>query len=413
MFPKPVAPHSVIGNDGKIIWARNERSTTLVERPTVLALYWAAHVHMAILRLQERDDIDYRGLQYAVKYHSKSEPSFTLQGTADADRHTLFKGRVVGLEEAVTRIFSFEYFQRDTHVLFLDLKPKDLRRISVNENDQQVQMDQIAKYFHRPKQLERLSILEFFSRYTITVTTGTNEDIDEHRRLDPQRPFRSLQKDSTWEADNLCLDEDRASRDGLLLFRDPSLPNARQLKCSKNFKPWILTLRKPDPLRKPMLWLFMYLLMSGCWRSEDEMMAGCRNYDDAVIRHGLLIPDFLDPVSIPIRAFIQWAVLDTRVDLLELESAVALMINNGVSPRTITDAVDAVTISQPEQRMVARIIHSAVHLSLQIAATDHHPPSSIAQYYDLSKYLTPPLPESARRLALGGRRTNRADCKFL
>lgn len=74
----------------------------------------------------------------------------------------------------------------------------------------------MEKYFNRPKELDKMRILSFFSKYSLSISKLTNQErIDQIKRnygetseiyINPsrlQRPPNSLRSDSRWDAEKL------------------------------------------------------------------------------------------------------------------------------------------------------------------------------------------------------------------
>lgn len=102
---------------------------------------------------------------YVLKYNLKSEPSFTTE----VDK-SILKARYVSAEESKYRIFSVDMCNKDVRVIYQPVYPPDKRKAMYNiVTGKQVQLNGIEKYFHRPRALENISFLEFYSLFDIAV----------------------------------------------------------------------------------------------------------------------------------------------------------------------------------------------------------------------------------------------------
>ena len=153
-FPKIISDKTCLNAEGEIIYARNQNETNIVEYSPMFLLKWGGHCHLHILRTEEYPDCNPNAIYYIVKYNFKSEPSLRIQMDNGSNNfHTAFNGRVISAEEAISKIFSFEYFGSDTSCEYFSLKPPESRKAAFI-NGRQVQITNIDKYFARPKELD-------------------------------------------------------------------------------------------------------------------------------------------------------------------------------------------------------------------------------------------------------------------
>ena len=178
-FPKTVSDETTY-IDGTLYYRRNDEETNIVEYNPALLNEWGAHAHVHILRcsnadIPNSDDSCY----YVLKYNMKSEPNVTVSvNNPDLTWKSLFKGRVVSLEEATARIFSFTFCQKDVITKYINIQLPDKRKANF-DNWKQKNYDDIEAYFNRPQIVQDMSILDFYSLYDIkyiTQNTSNNND---------------------------------------------------------------------------------------------------------------------------------------------------------------------------------------------------------------------------------------------
>jgi hypothetical protein len=64
------------------------------------------------------------------------------------------------------------------------------------------------------------------------------------------------------------------------------------INAIKDRKPSVVSFRKPNSLMDHAAWLYMLLLISGAWPSEQEMLADKgTDYQKAIASHGIIVPD--------------------------------------------------------------------------------------------------------------------------
>ena len=166
-FPKQVSNKTKY-DDGKLIYERDIDETNIVEYNPALINEWGAHAHVHILRCK---DVDIPNSDdscvYVLKYNMKHEPNITVSvNNPDLTWKSLFKGRVVSLEEATARIFSFTFCQKDVISKYINIQLPEKRKANF-ENWKQKQYDDVEAYFLRPEIVENYDILKFYSSFDI------------------------------------------------------------------------------------------------------------------------------------------------------------------------------------------------------------------------------------------------------
>jgi hypothetical protein len=114
-----------------------------------------------------------------VKYNLKAEPSLTVQERVnEIGWRDIFRDRVVSVEEAIARIFSFSDIERDTAVVFADIRLPGPRTAIYDSGGDQLHLTPIERYFHRPPELHWLRYLEFMSLFSFVpfATEGLTLD---------------------------------------------------------------------------------------------------------------------------------------------------------------------------------------------------------------------------------------------
>lgn len=289
-FPQQVCATTHITDSGSVALPRSDRDRWIVDYSPGLLFKWSGHAHVHILKTVEQPICSPNAIFYIVKYNFKNEPSFRVEMGQSDTYETLFHARVVSSEEAIARIFSFDFHGSDSTFEYLSLQPPETRSAAFISGVQ-VQVPVIQKYFLRPVCLEQLPILAFFSLYDVTAASETNEmrlqrvaDLPDFSAR--SRPRKSL-SDPSWEQANLPELQLTPSAE---LFPCSDLPHARALNCSLRETPKIILTEKFAFTNDAELFCYVFLLLHGCWRSDEEMRAGCSSWLEALSYHGLAVP---------------------------------------------------------------------------------------------------------------------------
>ena len=320
---------------GAVCLPRGPQDQWIVDYSPAFLLKWGGHCHVNILRTRESPDCSPNAIHYIVKYNFKAEPSLRVEARSPGrdSYETLFHARVTSSEEAVARIFSFDYHGCDVPCIYISVKPAD-RRHAVFARGQQVQLTAVDKYFSRPLELSQLRIQSFFSLYDIDPLPQTNGQLLETTSPPtmngisiPDRPRLSLQ-DSSWEETNL---PELTLIPDALLIPSQSLLNARALRCRLRSEPAIVLTEKfpllasdPEPLA------YAVLLLSGCWRSDAEVLANCPTYTAALTFHGLQ-PIDIDEITRYNRGLIDYMLMTCRYSPYEMAVTISRMTPDTVN----------------------------------------------------------------------------------
>ena len=292
-FPKPVTQAAHINENGAIELARLPSDQWVIDYSPAFLLKWRGHCHIHVLRTAEHPETSPNALFYISKYNFKPEPSLRVEARTSDSFEQLMHARIVSSEEAVCRIFSYDYYGSDTRCDFVSLKPPESRSAAF-VNGQQVQVPTVEKYFLRPAALERLPILGFFSLYDISCSDETHGDFAARNpdlatdwqallSAHDRRPPKSLE-DADWETNNLePLSLIQAGR----LFPALSLPSALSLRCTLRMTPKIILTDKFSLYTNADSIAYAWMLLNGSWRSDDELRAGCPSWTAALAHHGL------------------------------------------------------------------------------------------------------------------------------
>ena len=297
-YPKSPCDNIHIDTNGNLVLPRNDNETRVVEYSPYFLLKWGGHCHVHILRNSEHTECSANAIHYIVKYNFKSEPSLRVQVSEENQTSyaTAFHARIVSVEEAVTKIISLDYFESSVASMYLSLKPPENRQAAFRDGEQ-MQITLIDKYFRRPKSLERIGILNFFSFYEIKATKYSNLELiqkfggSSSQRIDfnipprPERPPNTLKQDSNWDEqfNRLCL------IDSGFLFPDENLPNAKALKINKRMKPKIILTERFTVNSNIEDFCYLFILLNGSWRSDNEMKAHKESWQQALEYHGLAV----------------------------------------------------------------------------------------------------------------------------
>ena len=384
-FPKPVCRDIHITETGAVCLPRSADDRWIVDYSPAFLLKWGGHCHVNLLRTRESPECSPNALHYIVKYNFKVEPSLRVEGSAPGrdSYETLFHARVTSSEEAVARIFSHDYHGSDVTCTYISLKPPNRRYAAFIHGDQ-VQISAVEKYYARPFELSQLRIQDFFSLYDVIALPETNNQIIckyQEEGIDPipapprhERPRLSLQ-DHAWEMHNLP--------ELSLIPRGPlipsqTLPNARALECRLRRQPAVVLTDKFNFASDLETLAYAMLLLSGCWRSDDELLASCHKYSDALQYHGLQPLD-IDEISRCNRALIDYMLQTSRYSPYEMAVAISRM-----SP-TIKEYLED-KLSNADRRSTTIIRSILNHLDILARATE-----------PVRTLLTPPDDDSLRR----------------
>ena len=306
-FPKQACNNIHIDENGNIVLPRNDNEKRVVEYSPYFLLTWGGHCHVHILRNSIHSECSANAIHYIVKYNFKAEPNLRIQieRANDSDSNpyqTSFHARIVSVEEAAAKIVPTKFFGSSMAATYLTLKPPENRQAAFRDGVQ-VQITSIDKYFNRPRDLERIGILDYFSFYDIVPTEYTNgqyiHEIENERNPDEAalilnkpnrtgRPCNSLAEGSKWEEENLnplvLINSD-------FLFPDKNLPNSKALKVEKRAKPQIILTERFSITSNINEFCFLKTLLAGCWRSDEEIKSQQENWHKSMEYHGLSIPE--------------------------------------------------------------------------------------------------------------------------
>ena len=300
---------------------RGSSDKWVVEYSPALLFKWHGHAHLHILRTAEHSDCSPNAIFYVTKYNFKNEPSLRVDVRQEDTYATLFNARVVSSEEAVARIFSFDFHGSSSTFEYLSVQPPESRSAPLIDG-RQVQVPDVEKYFLRPSSLDRLTILSFFSLYDISADKDTNEDRQRHLPDDAlaclhrTRPPLTLTSPD-WEDTNL---NDLNYLRSAPMLPAPNLPAARALNCRLRNEPRIVILPKLGLSTNSETLAYAFLLLHGCWRSDSEMQAGQDSWAAALRYHGLSPPDVPDIFTYSCRLF-QYMLTSLRYSPTDLAAA--------------------------------------------------------------------------------------------
>jgi hypothetical protein len=103
------------------------------------------------------------------------------------------------------------------------------------------------------------------------------------------------------------------------------------ISAIKNRKLSVISFRKPNPITDQAAYLHIFLLISGAWRSEKEMLAGYgSDSQDAIIYHGSIVPNH-DGDSVPAATFINYMTTNNRYGDMEIRNYARLLFRHGIS----------------------------------------------------------------------------------
>ena len=301
-FPKPSCKEIHVDNDGNLVIPRDDNECRVIEYSPYFLLKWGGHCHIHILRNSDHLNCSPNAIHYIVKYNFKCEPSLRIQMTDGSTPYqTAFHARIVSSEEAVTKIVHTDYFGSSMASIYIPIKSPE-RRQAAFRNGMQIQMSWIDKYFHRPRSLERINILTFFSLYNVSASSFSNSAYinDLHNIYGPnasqyidipnriKRPPNTLVPDSNWEQENFGNVIYTVSD---TLYPDSKLPDAKVLKCTLRMKPQIVLTDRFSVSSSIEEFCYFYILLNGTWRSDEEMKSDQDSWQKALVYHGLSVPE--------------------------------------------------------------------------------------------------------------------------
>ena len=309
-FPKNPSDTVHYDDHGILCFPRSEGDSNIVEYNPFFLLHWDGHCHIHVLRSEEQPDVSETALSYILKYNFKPEPNLSVSiGTPDRlASHSTFHARVLSAEEAAARILGMTFCASDVDCRYCSFRPL-ASQIALFRDGVQVQMSVVEQYFHRPASLERMGILPFLSYYEIKASSTSNETrisflIDNSVPYHPMlraRPPGSLSPDSNWELEHLPPVQ---HVDCEYLFPYEPLPKAKTLTCRLRCKPKIVITEKfTESTYSSEHFCFLILLLSGCWRSEEEMLAGCSTWREALDYHGVVADDSLEELQLRLLSY--------------------------------------------------------------------------------------------------------------
>ena len=324
-FPKPATDLPSLNEDGSVRLARTPRDKWVVEYSPAFLFKWHGHAHMHVLRTLEHPDCSPNALFYVVKYNFKHEPSLRVDLHQGDTYDTLFHARIISSEEALARIFSFQFHGASATFTYLSLQPPESRSAAFI-GGVQIQVPDVDKYFLRPPPLDRLSIFSFFSLYDVSAASETNEqrsrcftDLD---RLCFARTRPPLTLTSNhWEDANLA---PLSFVPFGLLFNSTILPAARALNCTLRSDPKIVIPPKLGLSTNTDTAAYAFLLLNSPWRSDAELRAGQSSWRDALRFHGLSPPDVPEIYTYSCRLF-EYMLTSCRYSSRDLAAAITRM----------------------------------------------------------------------------------------
>ena len=347
-FPKPESDSTYFDNaSGKVVYARGAEDQYVVEYSPVLIMNWKGHAHIHILKTAESGGASEKLIHYITKYNFKAEPNMMVTtGLGDEPSQTYtFSGRVVSSEEAAARIFSYRNVGHNVTILYITTAPPEERNAAF-VGGRQVQMDKVTMYYHRPLELERVGILEFFSKYIVTPAPGPSVGPSEEMRPQVHRPPGTLAEGSRWEESELRNTE---FNEGPML-PCVALPHAKRLRCRLLVKPRIITTQKFSFNYSKESFAFHYLLLSGCWRSDEEIKAGQRTWVEALQYHGLAVPEGPEDLVVS-PLFVRSLITSNRYMVAEIQYILSRLISQGVSSDLILSSLDDIAQHHEDERI--------------------------------------------------------------
>ena len=346
-FPKKNITETHIDEENHIIFKRNHPQ--IIEYCPVLLLKWRAHAHVHVLKCSEMDlEAQNQTIHYVLKYNAKEEPNqlikLQINQSADDDQmlKAIFHSRVVGAEEAIARIFSFHFIRKDTECLYLKLCVPEKRKAMFNIYGKQTTLDEVEAYYCRPPILHHLTILQFYSLYTVRVATEQEKsnltllDNMVHQGASDTN-YETIINDENQNDLLNSIPEDRV----LLMKKSLSFPSVDINVCVRRNKPILITFPSFNLDTQQEEFCYFYLLISRPWNREEELLfyGDFDTYSDA-IKGFKLISDGLSVLQPFSSAYISFLITHERYSIEYVANNIFHLIQEGLSPQLIFDLLE-------------------------------------------------------------------------
>ena len=273
-FPKPHSTYISQKTDGRIVYRRDTESANVVEYSPPFVLMWRGHCHIQFMKTRDHPEFSEAASYYVLKYNLKSEPSFVTTFKEDDKIIAQMKARYISAEEAVARIFSMTFCQHDTSCIFVPTLTPQKRNasfMSVDGRLKQVQMDPVNIYYHRPMELSNVDIMTFYSLFKVipfNQDMPPDVNVTDIPLMDPSINY-----------DDLC----KNFKFGFI-YRDPAVPDAKQLVIKRKRKPSISITNKLSINGNTEDFYCQQLLLRGRYRCDEELLDGCSTYQEAFMK---------------------------------------------------------------------------------------------------------------------------------
>ena len=285
-FPKQSCEETHIDSSGQYCLARTENESRVVEYHPLLLLLWKGHVHLMFLKTAENPNQISTTGHYVLKYNMKPEPAYQVNLSVEDVIFAQTRARVVSTEESIARIFSYTFCYHDTECIHKSGAPPDLRNAAFNTDGEQIQMDAVQIYYHRPLELEGIGFADFWSWYKVSVDTSGIKWNGEPPNFSRQRDSNTLNPNH----ENYSYEDTFQLREDITypmpIYFDENLKSAKQLVVTRRKKPVIVILNKYSWNSNREHYCFHLTFLSGCWRSDEEIKAGFNTYEEAAKYHG-------------------------------------------------------------------------------------------------------------------------------
>ena len=312
-FPKTSSPVTRYDDtSGKWVFKRNKKETMIVEHCPTLIMAWHGHAHALLLKNDHITPELEKVVFYVGKYHSKAEPIEKVsinKSTLNADKNCqddIFKmylkflnARIIGPEEALARIFSLNFTQKDVEVKYIVLNyPSERQGVFNTKTGVKVGLDPIDWYYHRPLAFEGFTILEFFAKCEIKAKKVLIGVVENDQRPIHERGFGTLipNADGDFEyEENLDRSAEFGTHYDFLLPMNCESVNQRY--CYLRRQPRVVLFNKGSVFDDIEHLAYLLLLLSSCWRSDEEILANQQNYVSACIYHGISLEIGMEEVA--------------------------------------------------------------------------------------------------------------------
>ena len=168
--------------------------------------------------------------------------------------------------------------------------------------------------------------------------------------------------------------------------------------CKRKRKPSIIITQKFNSNYDKEKFAYHYILLSGCWRSDEEIKANKPTWTEALEYHGLVPPhNPEDDVISPL--FIQSLINSFRYNRVEVSSILTSMISQGIDPNLIINTLNSM-LNETNSRKINDIILNINQYTANSIQQNQSVHSLNVDQQNLRNYISCEFNEDEKRMAL-------------